>query len=56
LPRFGWLKEGFNVLMGDGTARFVNRHMIEATLHAAITPAGGEVLGKDWTDPRFSRP
>jgi prepilin-type processing-associated H-X9-DG protein len=51
--KFGWRKQGFNVLMADGSARFVNRHVVsEITLRAAITPAGGEVLGADWDDPK----
>jgi hypothetical protein len=56
LPKFGWLKEGFNVVMADGTTRFVSRKMIEATLHAAITPAGRDSLGNDWTDPKLAQP
>jgi prepilin-type processing-associated H-X9-DG protein len=57
LPKFGWLKGGFNVLMTDGSARFVNRAIVtENTLRAAITPNGGEVLGKDWSDPKGFQP
>jgi prepilin-type processing-associated H-X9-DG protein len=57
LPKFGWLKSGFNVLMADGSVRFINRGIIfEATLRAAITPAGGEVLGNDWNDPKGMQP
>jgi hypothetical protein len=57
LPKFGWFKQGFNVVMADGSARFVNRGVVsEKTLHAAITPNGGEVLGKDWDDPKGFQP
>jgi prepilin-type processing-associated H-X9-DG protein len=48
LPKFGWLKEGFNVLMADGSVRFVGRKVTEPTLRAAITPAGNDILGPDW--------
>jgi type II secretory pathway pseudopilin PulG len=38
------------VLVGlaDGSVRFVSAKVSEATWRAAITPAGGEVLGPDW--------
>jgi prepilin-type processing-associated H-X9-DG protein len=55
--KLGWHKQGFNVLMADGSARFVNRHVVlEVTLRAAITPNGGEVLGPDWDDPKAYKP
>lgn len=42
--------DGFvNVAMADGSVRALNmKTLTEATLKAAITRAGGEVLGKDW--------
>lgn len=49
LPQLGGMfKEGFNVLMADGSVRFVKRTVSDKTLRGAITPAGGEVLGPDW--------
>jgi hypothetical protein len=39
---------GFFVAMADGSVRFVNKTINEKTLRAAITRAGGEVLGPDW--------
>jgi prepilin-type processing-associated H-X9-DG protein len=56
LPKYGWLKEGFNVLMADGSVRFVNRKMSEATLRAVITPAGNDIPGNDWDDPKLEQP
>ena len=52
LPKLGGMfKDGFHVLMADCAASFINRKKIkEETLRAAITPAGGEVLGKDWSE------
>jgi type II secretory pathway pseudopilin PulG len=34
--------------MADGSVRSVSQSISEATWRAAITPAGGEVLGADW--------
>ena len=34
--------------LGDGSVRSVSLKISEATWRAAITPAGGEVLGPDW--------
>jgi hypothetical protein len=49
LPKLGGLfPEGFHVAMADGSVRLVSRKVSETTLRAAITPAGGEVLGSDW--------
>jgi hypothetical protein len=56
LPKFGWLKGGFNVVMADGSSRFVNRKMLEATLRAVITPAGNDIPGNDWDDPKLAQP
>jgi prepilin-type N-terminal cleavage/methylation domain-containing protein len=39
---------GVQVLLGDGSVRGVNGGISVATWQAAITPAGGEVLGSDW--------
>jgi prepilin-type processing-associated H-X9-DG protein len=41
-------KEGFNVAMFDGSARFVSGKVSPETLRRAINPADGEVLGPDW--------
>jgi hypothetical protein len=34
--------------LADGSVRAVSQSVSEATWRAAITPAGGEVLGADW--------
>ena len=47
-PLGGMFKDGFNVVMADGSVRFVKQTVSEKTLRAAITPAGGEILGPDW--------
>jgi prepilin-type processing-associated H-X9-DG protein len=39
---------GINVALGDGSVRFVGLGVSNATWWAALTPAGGETLGKDW--------
>jgi len=39
---------GLLVGMGDGSVRTVNPNVSAATFWAAVTPAGGEVLGADW--------
>ncbi len=45
LPKLGGLlRNGFNVLVGDGTVRFLSNRLNEKTLRALITRAGGEVL------------
>jgi hypothetical protein len=51
VPKLGGLfKEGFHVAMADGVSvyYFLHGKLSEETLRAAITPAGGEVLGSDW--------
>ena len=49
LPALGGMfKDGFNVLMADISVHFVKRTVSDKTLRAAITPAGGDVLGSDW--------
>jgi hypothetical protein len=51
LPQLGGLfpDEVFNVCMGDASVLSLDRKKIsDQTLRAAITRAGGEVLGKDW--------
>jgi uncharacterized protein (TIGR03067 family) len=48
LPKLGGLfKEGFTVLMGDGSTRFLRRNADPQILRAAITCAGGEVVDLD---------
>ncbi|HYT87230.1 MAG TPA: TIGR03067 domain-containing protein [Gemmataceae bacterium] len=52
LPTLGGLfKEGFNILMADGSVRFVRRGFDVPTLRAAITRNGGEVLDLDKLSP-----
>jgi hypothetical protein len=51
LPRFGGLFPGlpkFNVVLADGSVRFLKRTISEKTLRAAITPDDGEPLGSDF--------
>jgi hypothetical protein len=50
LPKLGsaWRKGGFLVALADGSVRMVTPTVSEKTLKAAVTPAGGEVLGADW--------
>ncbi|HJT78628.1 MAG TPA: DUF1559 domain-containing protein, partial [Gemmataceae bacterium] len=44
----GHFHEGFLVALADGSVRLVSGKISKATLRAAFTPAGGEVLGSDW--------
>jgi hypothetical protein len=44
LPKFGTSPDGFNVLMGDGTVRFLRANTPQQTLRAMITRDGGEVV------------
>jgi prepilin-type processing-associated H-X9-DG protein len=47
--RFGGLHPGgFNVLMWDGSVRFVKDSVSETTLSRALNPRDGMVLGSDW--------
>jgi prepilin-type N-terminal cleavage/methylation domain-containing protein len=39
---------GMNVGIGDGSVRFLTQGISANTWAAALTPAGGEVLGSDW--------
>ncbi|HEY1860588.1 MAG TPA: DUF1559 domain-containing protein [Gemmataceae bacterium] len=39
---------GMNVGLGDGSVRFLGQGISATTWAAALTPAGGEVLGNDW--------
>ena len=45
-----WLpgKPGINVCMGDGSVRFINRSISEATLRNALQADDRNVLGPDW--------
>jgi hypothetical protein len=36
------------VVLGDGSVRGVSASLTLRTWNAALTPAGGEVLGNDW--------
>ncbi len=40
--------DGILVAMGDGSVRFLSKSISEGTFWAAVTPAGGEILGDDW--------
>jgi hypothetical protein len=44
----GHIEGRFAVSLADGSARLVWSQINPATLHAALTPAGGETLGEDW--------
>jgi Protein of unknown function (DUF1559) len=44
----GHFPGGFLAGIADGAVRFVSSSTSKATLRAAFTPAGGEVLGPDW--------
>jgi hypothetical protein len=46
----GIFHDGFRVALVDGSVRFVNKDMSEATLRAAITRYGKESLGRDWRE------
>jgi Protein of unknown function (DUF1559) len=50
LPKLGnvWSRQGFLVALGDGSVRLIRPTVSEATLRAAITANGREVLGADW--------
>jgi prepilin-type processing-associated H-X9-DG protein len=39
---------GMNVLLADGSVRFLAQGLSASTWWAACTPSGGEVLGSDW--------
>ena len=39
---------GFNVVMWDGSVRFVKDTVSDATLSRALNPRDGQVLGQDW--------
>jgi len=41
-------KNTYQVLMADGSTKTIRRSVSEATLKAAITRAGGEIMGPDW--------
>ncbi len=40
----GSSKDGFHVLMADGSVQFLSRDLDEKTLRALITRAGGEAV------------
>ena len=44
----GQFPGGFNVALWDGSVRFVPNTVSDRTIEGALTPAGGEVLGRDW--------
>jgi hypothetical protein len=52
LPKLGtcWAGGGFLAALADGSVRMVGPTVKEATLRAAITPSGGEILGPDWNE------
>jgi hypothetical protein len=49
LPRLGLQPgKGFSAVMADGGVRQVSGNLSDATLRAAITPNGNDLLGPDW--------
>lgn len=44
----GQFKGGFNALLWDGSVRFISDTISDKTLGARLSPAGGEVPGRDW--------
>jgi hypothetical protein len=50
LPNFGgpFTENTWLGAMVDGSVLRIGKRVSEATLRAAITPAGGEILGRDW--------
>src|SRR5206468_7172180 len=44
LPKFGTSPDGFNVLMGDGSVRFIRTATPDEVIRAMITRNGGEVV------------
>jgi len=44
----GLSSSGIQVGLGDGSVRSVGSGVSQTTWNAALTPAGGEVLGNDW--------
>jgi hypothetical protein len=52
LPKLGtcWTGGSFMAALADGSVRMVGKTVKEETLRAAITPAGNEILGLDWSE------
>jgi WD40 repeat protein len=49
LPSLAWLAPGGTYVgLADGSVHFLRKGTKEKTIRAAITPAGGEVIGPDW--------
>src|SRR5207302_1715048 len=50
LPKLGnaWNRPVFLVALADGSVRMIPPTVSEKTLRAAITAAGGEIMGPDW--------
>jgi hypothetical protein len=48
LPNLGVRPDGFHVVLGDGSVRFIPATISEATLRAALTADDGLPLGPDW--------
>ncbi len=46
----GQFPGGFYAAMWDGSVRFISDKVSDRTLGDALTPAGGEILGKDWDE------
>jgi hypothetical protein len=52
LPKLGGLFDGnFNVVLGDGSVRWINKTIHPDALKAFITPNGGEVIPFDFDRP-----
>jgi hypothetical protein len=57
LPELGGLfDDGFHVALADGETKFIKRTISPATVKAAITRAGGEILDAEWWLPAAPRP
>jgi hypothetical protein len=55
IPKLGGLfREGFHVVLADGSVRYIGRKADTATLRALITPSGGEVI--DWNNAPPPKP
>jgi Protein of unknown function (DUF1559) len=53
LPQLGGLfADGFHAALADGMVRFFPNNLSEETLRAAITPAGGELMGPEWNEEK----
>jgi hypothetical protein len=47
-PKLGFFKDGYTILMGDGSTRRLKKQLDPAVLKALITRAGGEVIDSNF--------